>query len=274
MTRVGHVRPIQFVAPGESVENDLQQGDTTVVAQLETASFLARMLPPRSAGQSLHYHDVDQLLFVFKGSLGVQLGAEVDIAAAGSFVFAPAGIAHWCWNPGTEPVQYVEVFVPTPALFGPSIHFVSSPERAPGSAHRGFVKRASAAMAQDFGEGSAFDLSPFLGFGCPDNADTCMSYHAMVPPGGGGPPLHTHPFDQFYLVIEGQLNVQIGLAEHLVLAPALVALPAGVPHRQWNRGPGAERHVVVNTPIPAQDNKEWDVPVALVANGDPIGPRW
>ena len=40
-------------------------------------------------------------------------------------------------------------------------------------------------------------------------------YLAEMAPGAEGPPLHTHEFDQFYFVIEGALEVEVGLESHV-----------------------------------------------------------
>nr|WP_284702868.1 cupin domain-containing protein [Rhodococcus qingshengii] len=86
-------------------------------------------------------------------------------------------------------------------------------------------------------------------------------------PGSAGPGMHIHPFDQFYLVLQGQLTVEVALQKHIVGPNTLVVLPAGVPHRQFNDGKVTEHHLVVLTPAPLE-GVPWDEGVDFVANGE------
>ena len=83
--------------------------------------------------------------------------------------------------------------------------------------------------------------------------------------------MHTHEFDQFYFVIEGALEVQIGLGKQVVGPNTLVVLPAGVPHKQRNASKtDIERHFTILVPEPALANSPehpWDTGVELTATG-------
>jgi quercetin dioxygenase-like cupin family protein len=47
---------------------------------------------------------------------------------------------------------------------------------------------------------------------------------------GGGPPLHTHEAEEAQLIQEGRYRVLIGDRRYDVTGPALIRIPAGVPH--------------------------------------------
>ena len=49
-------------------------------------------------------------------------------------------------------------------------------------------------------------------------------------PHGASPPLHTHPQDESYVVLEGRLTVQAGERRFELEAGAAAAVPMGVPH--------------------------------------------
>jgi mannose-6-phosphate isomerase-like protein (cupin superfamily) len=66
--------------------------------------------------------------------------------------------------------------------------------------------------------------------------ESCMAYFAMVPPGTGGPDLHTHEVDECFYVTSGTLSVQLGIEERTAGPDTLVFVPKGTPHRQWNAG--------------------------------------
>jgi quercetin dioxygenase-like cupin family protein len=49
-------------------------------------------------------------------------------------------------------------------------------------------------------------------------------------PRGASPPLHTHPQDESYIVLEGRLTVQAGERRFELGAGGTAAVPMGVPH--------------------------------------------
>ena len=70
-------------------------------------------LAPRALGAPMHTHErEDEISHVTAGRLGVQVGDEVLVAAPGDTVVKPRGIAHAFWNPGDEPVRFLELITP------------------------------------------------------------------------------------------------------------------------------------------------------------------
>jgi quercetin dioxygenase-like cupin family protein len=66
-------------------------------------------------------------------------------------------------------------------------------------------------------------------------------------PGGASPPLHTHPQDESYVVLEGRLTLQAG-EQRFELGPGgAAAVPAGVAHTFRVDSDGA-RVLVLSTP--------------------------
>src|SRR5438132_7529461 len=49
-------------------------------------------------------------------------------------------------------------------------------------------------------------------------------------PQGASPPLHTHPQDESYVVLEGALTIQAGDDRFVLEAGGAAAVPMGVPH--------------------------------------------
>lgn len=58
---------------------------------------------------------------------------------------------------------------------------------------------------------------------------------------GGGPVLHTHPYEEVFLLHEGRARYTVGDAVIEARAGDVVRAPAGVPHRFQNLGPGPLR---------------------------------
>lgn len=72
---------------------------------------------------------------------------------------------------------------------------------------------------------------------------------------GRGPALHRHPYEEVFVVLEGEAAFTIGDDERVVRAGETVVAPAGVPHRFVNSGPGRLRQVDIH-PRPRFET-EW-----------------
>jgi mannose-6-phosphate isomerase-like protein (cupin superfamily) len=55
---------------------------------------------------------------------------------------------------------------------------------------------------------------------------------------GHGPRLHRHPYDETWVVVEGNLTFQLGDDPHHAGPGDVVLAPPGVPHKFTNEGPG------------------------------------
>src|SRR3954453_22260045 len=96
---------------------DLQGlGARYVISAEQTGGALAVLehdLAPRALGPPMHPHErEDEISHITAGRLGVQIGDEVLEAGPGDTVVKPRGIAHAFWNPGEEPVRFVELITP------------------------------------------------------------------------------------------------------------------------------------------------------------------
>ncbi len=87
-----------------------------IVTGEQTAGALAIVehdLAPRSLGAPMHTHErEDEISHVTAGRLGVQIGEDVLEARPGDTVVKPRGVPHAFWNPGDEPVRFLEVITP------------------------------------------------------------------------------------------------------------------------------------------------------------------
>jgi mannose-6-phosphate isomerase-like protein (cupin superfamily) len=89
-------------------------------------------------------------------------------------------------------------------------------------------------------------------FGEGTGATHCDARWISTPPGGGSPAgLHTHEFDQIFLVLSGTMSIEIAEDRMRAGPDTIVLFPAGVPHRNWNPGTEPTVHVAINAPLPA-----------------------
>jgi mannose-6-phosphate isomerase-like protein (cupin superfamily) len=261
-----HVRPIDF----DSAEITLDKGyKGKVLYGGENCALIATNVPAGVAGPRNHVHPVDQLYFVTDGEVTIKLGKDIHKAPTGAAVFIPAGVPHHNWNEGSETEVHLEVLAPGNAGVRPMLEFTESDD-AHGLPYAVIAPDADQTLTLDGG----MTITPLvgheraIGHGQDPVSKNALIYVAGLPAGAAGPSLHTHIFDQFYLVLDGLLGVQVGLEEFTVGPRQLVVLPAGVPHRQWNAGAEVERHLTILTPPPERASSEeepWDRSVELHA---------
>jgi len=63
---------------------------------------------------------------------------------------------------------------------------------------------------------------------------------------GQGPRLHRHPYDETWVVQEGNLTFQLGEECHQVGPGDIVIAPPSVPHKFTNDGPGPSSLVCIH----------------------------
>lgn len=268
MVRMEYIRPFD---PDKAFETGSPGYRAQFLSHLESAIFINSHIEEGGCGPGLHYHRSDQLYYLIRGSMNVQLGDAVHKVEAGSLVFIPAGLPHRNWNDGPGAETHFEMIIPATAPMAPIAIMVDSADEIPGglrSTHPGYVRKV---------DGGAM-TEPLPGLRVMPLADPeSGSHHTVVnyievAPGSAGPGTHIHRFDQYYLVLEGELTVEIALETYTVGPDQLVILPAGVPHRQYNAGEVTERHVAILAPAPAP-RQPWDLGVQISRTGeDHLGP--
>jgi mannose-6-phosphate isomerase-like protein (cupin superfamily) len=76
--------------------------------------------------------------------------------------------------------------------------------------------------------------------------DVGVSFFLVDSPPGGGAVLHTHPYEEIFLTLEGEATFTVGDATIEVGAGQIVVAPAGVPHKFVNTGTGQLRQVDIH----------------------------
>ena len=64
---------------------------------------------------------------------------------------------------------------------------------------------------------------------------------------GKGPDLHKHPYDEVFVVQEGELTFTVGEDTIKVTGGQIVIAPAGAPHKFVNSGARRARHIDIHT---------------------------
>ena len=76
--------------------------------------------------------------------------------------------------------------------------------------------------------------------------DVGVSFFLVDSPPGKGAVLHTHPYEEIFVTLEGQATFTVGDATIEVSAGQIVVAPAGVPHKFVNSGTGPLRQVDIH----------------------------
>ena len=77
-------------------------------------------------------------------------------------------------------------------------------------------------------------------------ADTNVSFLIIDAPPGSGPALHSHPYEEIFIVQEGQATLTVGDATIEAIGGQIVIVPAGVPHKFVNSGSGPLRQLDIH----------------------------
>jgi mannose-6-phosphate isomerase-like protein (cupin superfamily) len=231
----------------------------TVVAW-ETV-WIAQTHLPAGAQSTSHAHPGDQLHFVLEGGTQIRVGETESFLPEGAFAFVPAGTPHRVSNPLDGSAALLEITAPG---LGPGEPVEVEPRETVSS---------DAAYVQLPCDGDRVEAMPGFFIRWLASRDlgsrNCAAYAADTDPGSGGPSMHIHQFDQVYVVLAGVLSVEIAGERHDVRPPAVVLLPAGVAHRQWNGGDVSERHLALLLPQP-EPGQTLDYAVNFSLKG-PIG---
>ncbi len=255
---MNHIRPIDWDA-GTDAGIPGYRGQILYAG--ESCYVIATKVPPGVEGPPRHTHASDQIYAVLVGTTTVELGSEEHKVSRFGSVFIPAGLPHHNRNDGDVDEVHIEVIAP-----GGFLQPIATPTEATDS-------RGLPYYARQVGEPEAREGAMATAWlANRESGSTHASiYLAEMAPGASGPPLHTHEFDQFYFVVEGALEVQIGFETHVVGPNTLAVLPAGVPHKQRNASATEiERHLAIlvpEPPLPHSEEHPWDVAVELTATG-------
>jgi mannose-6-phosphate isomerase-like protein (cupin superfamily) len=76
--------------------------------------------------------------------------------------------------------------------------------------------------------------------------DVNVSFFLIDSPPGSGAALHKHPYEEIFVVQEGEATFTVGDAMIEVSGGQILVVPAGVPHKFVNSGSGPLRQVDIH----------------------------
>lgn len=104
--------------------------------------------------------------------------------------------------------------------------------------------------------------------------ESCSVIKGGIPAGTAADPLHKHPVDQFYYVLEGAIDVQLGAAQVHAEPHTLVRIPAGTPHFAFNQGSEEvlQLELLLPTHVPARGGQMIELKELCDEEGGPPPP--
>lgn len=245
------------------------QFTSQLIYSSEEIFLLSSRVPPRGAGPARHTHPVDQFLYCVKGELQLEIADEVYTMRPGSLAFFPAGTPHFNWNETDEEEIHIEVMLPgiPPTA---TIMYMEETSEVRGAGGGGVVHLEDDKWeTRESLPGFAVQwlANPSTG------SEHGIIYVGRAEQGGGFTRTHLHKFDQIYFVLEGAMQVELGLESYEAGPNTAVIIPAGVPHSNRNEGPDVEVHLTFNVPAPkhaSTPDDPWDQLVELTRQSDHI----
>ncbi|MFZ0159260.1 MAG: cupin domain-containing protein [Kineosporiaceae bacterium] len=108
MTREHVVLPTDGIPINRSMVQKIRRGDLPggCLGIIEGLIAPGQLIAP-------HVHaDVDEVSYVLAGEITAEIGGEVVVAPAGSYLLKPYGVMHAFWNSGSEPARVMEMHLP------------------------------------------------------------------------------------------------------------------------------------------------------------------
>ncbi len=111
-----YIRKVDFAAidnsgPEERVTQRLYDHNSGA----KNCSISCFKTPPGGGSPAgLHVHDVDQIFYIMRGTMNIEIEAKQYDCPPGTLIVFPAGIPHRNWNGGSEPIVHLAVNTPMP----------------------------------------------------------------------------------------------------------------------------------------------------------------
>ena len=111
-----YVRKVDFAAIDNSgADERLTQSlfDHTTGAKSCTINCI-KTPPGGGSPAGMHIHDVDQIFYILRGTMSIEIEQKRYDCPPGSLIVFPAGIKHRNWNEGSEPTVHLAFNTPLP----------------------------------------------------------------------------------------------------------------------------------------------------------------
>ena len=111
-----YVRKIDFAAIDESgAEGRLTQPLFDHSSGATNCTIYCIKTPAAGGSPAgMHVHDVDQIFYILRGTMSIEIEGKQYDCSPGSLIVFPAGARHRNWNAGREPTVHLAFNAPLP----------------------------------------------------------------------------------------------------------------------------------------------------------------
>lgn len=239
-----------------------------------TLGLFQAIVPP-GGGNPLHRHSLeDESFYILEGSLRFCLNNHWIDAHPGDFIYAPRNSLHNFSNPHHSPARIL-ISVTPPSTFEAFVAACGArwagEDLPPLDIQQDAISRMISHASQ-YGLTIVPSHQPQSPLPCPPRTETVNvlgdSVRLLTDPAethgtfgvievtsrpGGGPPPHTHPHEEAFFVLEGQLDVFDGNSWHTLSPGSLSYVPPGAPHTYRNSTSSPAKFLVYFTPADLTD---------------------
>jgi mannose-6-phosphate isomerase-like protein (cupin superfamily) len=228
----------------DAVDTGYPAYQAVFVASPESVTVLAGFLG-NGGHPPLHIHDVDLFYVVLEGSATVPLGHGHHQAKAGEVIYIPAGYPHGSDNQSGAAEHHLEILTPGVGPGKPFLKPVGSADEVQLPAAAPYVRSGSGPATETTGRETRWGLTDE-----PTGARAARltAVERTGPENPGAP--ESRDNDRLIVVTEGELTAEIAAQQAAVPAPAVVVIPAGLPHRIWNSASAPVRYLDADVPTP------------------------
>jgi len=120
-----YVRQVDFAAIDKSgADERLNQALLDHTSGAKTCTVYCIKTPVGgSSPAGLHVHDVDQIFYILRGTMSIEIEGKQYDCGPGSLIVFPVGVPHRNWNGGSEPTVHLTFNTPLP---DPKVPFARS----------------------------------------------------------------------------------------------------------------------------------------------------
>jgi quercetin dioxygenase-like cupin family protein len=121
-TPVEPVRTVDFAAFDATPDRVTQKLLDLASGAISCTVSCIKTPPGAGSPEGLHTHVVDQIFYILRGTMGIEVAGRRQEVGPGALIVFPAGVPHRNWNAGTDPTVHLTISAPVP---DPSVPFAT-----------------------------------------------------------------------------------------------------------------------------------------------------
>ncbi len=114
MSEVEPVRKIDFAAFDATEERVTQKLLDRATGATSCSVSCIKTPPGAGSPEGMHTHAVDQVFYILRGTMAIEVAGRRQDVGPGALVVFPAGVPHRNWNAGSDSTVHLTISAPLP----------------------------------------------------------------------------------------------------------------------------------------------------------------